>query len=93
MKGYETDRYADLRNAQGENISNRSTPQFSKIEDLPMDLSAPLSQEQREHMERVGACIACHKDIPDDNLLMRAITSAGICSVCRRTAIKNMLIY
>ena len=97
MKGYETDRYADLRNAQGENISNRSTPQFSKIEDLPMDLSqvvtregkqiqtvghhwdlsAPLSQEQREHMERVGTCIACHKDIPDGNLSMRAITSAG----------------
>lgn len=97
MKGYGKDRFADLRNAQGENISNRSTPQFSKIDDLPMDLSqvvtrdgkqlqtvghhwdlsAPLSQEQRERMERVGTCIACHKDIPDGNLSMRAITSAG----------------
>ncbi len=40
-------------------------------------LSAPLSQDQRERMERVGVCIACHKDIPDGNFAIKAIVKAG----------------
>jgi decaheme cytochrome c component MtrC/MtrF-like protein len=40
-------------------------------------LSGPLAQDQRERMERVGVCISCHQDIPDGNLSMLAITSAG----------------
>lgn len=40
-------------------------------------LSGPLSQDQRERMERVGVCIACHQDIPDGNLAIKAIVKAG----------------
>ncbi len=40
-------------------------------------LSGPLSQDQRERMERVGVCIACHKDIPDGNLAIKTIVKAG----------------
>ncbi len=39
--------------------------------------SSPLTQEQRERMERVGVCIACHQDIPDGNMAMRLITTVG----------------
>ena len=97
MKGYEKDRFADLRTTEGELISKNSLPQFSKIEDLPFDLSqivtrdgkqvqtvghhwplsGPLSQEQRERMERVGICIACHQDIPDGNLSISLLSTAA----------------
>jgi len=97
MKGYENDRYADLRNARGELLSENSTPQFSSINDLPFDLSqivtrdgkqlqtvghhwslsSPLTQEQREKMERVGVCISCHSDIPNGSISMKMISSAG----------------
>lgn len=40
-------------------------------------LSGPLSQDQRERMERVGVCISCHKDLPDGNLAISAIVKAG----------------
>ena len=40
-------------------------------------LSGPLTQHQREKMERVGICIACHQDIPDGNLFIEMITTAG----------------
>lgn len=97
MQGYDKDRYADLRDKDGNPIAKNSRPQFSKMEDLPIDLSqvvtrdgkqlqtvghhwplsAPLSQEQRERMERAGVCIACHKDIPDGNVAMSIISAAG----------------
>ncbi len=97
MNGYEEDRYVDLRNAKGELLSEKATPQFSAIEDLPFDLtqvvtrdgkqlqtvghhwelSSPLTQDQRERMERVGVCISCHQDIPNGNLSMQAITKLG----------------
>ncbi len=97
MKGYEKDRYADLRDAEGNPLSKNARPQFSSIPNLPMDLSqvvtrdgkqlqtvghhwpgsSPLTQEQRERMERAGVCIACHKDIPNGNLAMSMITAAG----------------
>ena len=37
-------------------------------------LSAPLSQEVRERMSRVGVCVACHQDLPDGSLFIRAVT-------------------
>ncbi len=40
-------------------------------------LSAPLSQDQRERMERVGVCIACHQDIPDGNIAIAMMSQAG----------------
>jgi len=40
-------------------------------------LSGPLSAEQREHMERVGTCIACHQEIPDGNLAVSALVRTG----------------
>ncbi len=93
----DSNRYADLRNAEGELLSDSSTIQFNAIEDLPMDLSqivtrdgkqlqtvghhwnlsSPLTQDQREKMERVGVCISCHKDLPDGDLSLKAISTAG----------------
>ncbi len=40
-------------------------------------LSGPLTQEMREHMERVGTCIACHQDLPDGDAAISIITTAG----------------
>jgi len=40
-------------------------------------LSAPLSQDQRERMERVGVCIACHQDIPDGNIAIAMMSITG----------------
>ncbi len=41
------------------------------------ELSGPLTQEQREKMERIGVCISCHQDIPDGSLPVRAMVAAG----------------
>jgi hypothetical protein len=40
-------------------------------------LSGPLTQYQREKMERVGVCISCHQDLPDGNMFVSALTSIG----------------
>ena len=40
-------------------------------------LSGPLSQEMREHMERVGVCISCHQDLPNGDAALTMITTAG----------------
>jgi len=40
-------------------------------------LSGPLSQYSREKMERVGVCIACHQDVPDGNIFIKATAAAG----------------
>ena len=40
-------------------------------------LSSPLTQDMREHMERIGTCIACHKDLPDGDAAMSTITTVG----------------
>ena len=39
--------------------------------------SGPLSQDQRERMERVGVCIACHKDLPDGDIAMSVLSKTG----------------
>ncbi len=40
-------------------------------------LSSPLTQDMREHMERLGTCIACHKDLPNGNAALSTITTVG----------------
>jgi len=40
-------------------------------------LSSPLSQEQRDKMERVGTCIACHQELPNGDVAVSMITSAA----------------
>ena len=40
-------------------------------------LSGPLPQQTREKMERVGACVACHQHIPDGDIFVKMITTAG----------------
>ncbi len=40
-------------------------------------LSGPLSQEQREHMERVGVCIACHNEVSPGAAWIRFVMSVG----------------
>ena len=37
-------------------------------------LSAPLSKQQREKLDRRGVCLSCHKDIPTGNLAISAMT-------------------
>jgi hypothetical protein len=37
-------------------------------------LSAPLSKQQREKLDRRGVCLSCHKDIPVGNLAISAMT-------------------
>ncbi len=40
-------------------------------------LSGPLTQYQREKMERVGVCISCHQDLPDGNVFLTSLTTIG----------------
>ena len=40
-------------------------------------LSGPLTQEQRERMERVGVCVSCHQEIPDGTMPIKAIVKAA----------------
>ena len=40
-------------------------------------LSSPLTQDMREHMERIGTCIACHKDLPNGDAALTMITTVG----------------
>jgi hypothetical protein len=40
-------------------------------------LSGPLSKDQRDHMERIGVCLSCHKDIPTGTLTYRVISKVG----------------
>ena len=40
-------------------------------------LSGPLSKDQRDRMERIGVCIACHQDIPGGNMFISLISKAG----------------
>ena len=40
-------------------------------------LSSPLTQYQRDKMERVGTCIACHQELPNGDVAVSMITSAA----------------
>ena len=40
-------------------------------------LSGPLTKDQRDHMERIGVCLSCHKDIPTGTFTYRAISKVG----------------
>ena len=40
-------------------------------------LSGPLSKDQRDHMERVGVCLSCHKEIPSGRFVYRFISKVG----------------
>ncbi len=40
-------------------------------------MSGPLSQHQREKMERVGVCVSCHQSLPDGDLAISAIVATG----------------
>jgi hypothetical protein len=37
-------------------------------------LSAPLSKAQRDKLDRSGACLSCHQDIPEGNLAVSSMT-------------------
>jgi len=37
-------------------------------------LSAPLNKEQRDKLDRSGVCFSCHKNIPEGNLAVSAMT-------------------
>ncbi|UCE55429.1 MAG: hypothetical protein JSV31_08300 [Desulfobacterales bacterium] len=40
-------------------------------------LDGPLTKEMRDHMERVGVCLSCHKEIPSGRLVYRVISKVG----------------
>ncbi|UCG12005.1 MAG: hypothetical protein JSU72_16035 [Deltaproteobacteria bacterium] len=40
-------------------------------------LSGPLTKDQRDHMERIGVCLSCHKDIPTGAFVYRVISVVG----------------
>ena len=40
-------------------------------------LSGPLTKDQRDHMERIGVCLSCHKDIPTGTLTYRVVSKVG----------------
>lgn len=40
-------------------------------------LSGPLAKDQRDHMERIGVCLSCHKDVPDGAFAYRVVSKAG----------------
>jgi len=40
-------------------------------------LSGPLSQMSRDKMERVGVCMACHRDIPNGSIPIAMLVKAG----------------
>lgn len=40
-------------------------------------LDGPLSKDVRDHMERIGVCISCHKDVPSGKFAYRAVSTVG----------------
>jgi hypothetical protein len=40
-------------------------------------LDGPLPKEMRDHMERVGVCLSCHKEIPSARFVYRVISMVG----------------
>jgi hypothetical protein len=40
-------------------------------------LSGPLTKDMRDHMERVGVCLSCHKEIPSGRLIYQFISKVG----------------
>ncbi|MDJ0829702.1 MAG: hypothetical protein QNI92_07620 [Desulfobacterales bacterium] len=40
-------------------------------------LSSPLTKDMRDHMERIGVCISCHKEIPTGTLAYRILSKVG----------------
>jgi hypothetical protein len=40
-------------------------------------LSGPLTKDQRDHMERIGVCLSCHKHVPDGAFAYRVVSRAG----------------
>jgi hypothetical protein len=40
-------------------------------------LDGPLTKEMRDHMERVGVCLSCHKDVPSGRMVYRIISAVG----------------
>ncbi|RLD80724.1 MAG: cytochrome C [Bacteroidetes bacterium] len=97
MNAYDTDKYLDLRDADGSVLSQNARVQFHTIDGLDIDLSkivtrdgqqlqtvghhwplsGPLSQDSRDRMERIGVCIACHKDIPNGSIPIAMLVKTG----------------
>ena len=40
-------------------------------------LDGPLTKDMRDHMERVGVCLSCHKEIPSGRFIYRIFSKAG----------------
>jgi CDGSH-type Zn-finger protein len=40
-------------------------------------LAGPLNKDIRDHMERVGVCLSCHKEIPSGRFVYRVISKVG----------------
>jgi hypothetical protein len=40
-------------------------------------LDGPLTKDMRDHIERVGVCLSCHKEIPQGRFVYRVISEVG----------------
>ena len=40
-------------------------------------LDGPLTEDQRDRMERIGVCLSCHKDVPDGKFSYRMVSKVG----------------
>lgn len=40
-------------------------------------LDGPLTKDMRDHMERVGVCLSCHKDVPSGKFTYRVVNAVG----------------
>jgi hypothetical protein len=57
-------------------VVNREGEQMQTVgHHWPLD--GPLTAEMRDHMERVGVCLSCHKEIPSGRFVYRVISKIG----------------
>ena len=40
-------------------------------------IDGPLTKDMRDHMERIGVCLSCHKEIPSGRFIYRVISRVG----------------
>lgn len=81
LKGYNKNRYMDLKTADGRLLSKNSRPQMERIENLPMDLSQIVTREGKQvqtvghHWSLSGPLTKFQRD---------KMERAGVCIACHQ---------
>jgi hypothetical protein len=81
MKDYNKNRYADLKSGKGKLLSQKATPQFTSIPDLPMDLSQVVTREGKQLMT-VGHHWPLSAPLSQDQRIK--MERAGVCMSCHQ---------